>query len=230
MVRLVVVHSGQTILPELNPKLGVYAARVLGRRGVQLRLGTRVTGVSDEGVALSDGTVIPARTVVWAAGTAPSPMLADLPCAKQGGRVVADECLRVAEWPGVWALGDCARIPDGQGGWYPPTAPHALRQGMVLGRNLAAAIRGEAPRPFVFSALGQLASIGRRTGVANILGASFSGFLAWWMWRSIYLSKLPGLDRKVRVALDWTLDLLLEKDLVQLQAERSGQGEREAVA
>jgi NADH dehydrogenase len=189
-----------------------------------------VTGVSDEGVALSDGTVIPARTVVWAAGTAPSPRLADRPCAKQGGRFVADVCLRVAVGPGVWAVGECARIPDGQGGWYPPTAHHALRPGKVRGRNLAAAIRGEAPRPFVFSALGQLASIGRRTGVANILGASFSGFLAWWMWRSIYLSKLPGLDRKVRVALDWTLDLLLEKDLVQLQAERSGQGEREAVA
>jgi NADH dehydrogenase len=230
MVRLVLVHSGRTILPELHPKLGGYAARVLGRRGVELRLGVRVAGVSDDGVALSDGTVVPARTLVWTAGTAPSPMLADLPCASQGGRVVADECLRVPGWPGVWALGDCARIPDGNGGFYPPTAQHALRQGKVLGRNIAAAMRGSEPRPFVFSALGQLAAIGRRTGVANIMGASFSGFFAWWMWRSIYLSKLPGLDRKIRVALDWTLDLLLEKDLVQLQAERSGQREREAVA
>jgi NADH dehydrogenase len=188
-----------------------------------------VTGVSDDGVVLSDGTVIPARTIVWTAGTAPSPMLADLPCAKEGGRVVADQCLRVPEWPGVWALGDCARVPDGKGGFYPPTAQHALRQGRVLGRNIAAAIHGEEPRPFVFSTLGQLAAIGRRTGVASIMGTSFSGFLAWWMWRTIYLSKLPGLDRKIRVALDWTLDLLLQKDLVQLQAERSGQRERESV-
>jgi len=135
----------------------------------------------------------------------------------------------VTGWPGVWALGDCARVPDGNGGFYPPTAQHALRQGRVVGRNIAAAIRGEEPRPFVLSTLGQLAAIGRRTGVANIMGANFSGFLAWWMWRTIYLSKLPGLDRKIRVALDWTLDLLLQKDLVQLQAERSGQREREAV-
>jgi NADH dehydrogenase len=230
MVRLVLVHSGKAILPELHPKLGDYAGRVLSRRGVEVRLGARVTGVSDDGVTLSDGTVIPARTIVWTAGTAPSPMLADLPCAKQGGRVVADQCLRVNEWPGVWALGDCARVPDGKGGFYPPTAQHALRQGKVLGRNIAAAIRGEEPRPFVFSTLGQLAAIGRRTGVANVMGANFSGFLAWWMWRTIYLSKLPGLDRKIRVALDWTLDLLLQKDLVQLQAERSGQRERQTAA
>jgi NADH dehydrogenase len=229
MVRLVLVHSGETILPELHLKLGRYAARVLSRRGVELRLGTRVTGVSDGGVALSDGTMIPARTIVWTAGTAPSPLLAELPCAKQGGRIVADQCLRVPEWPGVWALGDCARVPDGNGGFNPPTAQHALRQGKVLGRNIAAAIRGEEPKPFVFSTLGQLAAIGRRTGVASLMGASFSGFIAWWMWRTIYLSKLPGLDRKIRVALDWTLDLLLEKDLVQFRAERSGQPQPEAV-
>jgi NADH dehydrogenase len=229
MLRLVLVHSGETILPELHLKLGRYAARVLSRRGVELRLGTRVTGVSDDGVALSDGTMIPARTIVWTAGTAPSPLLAELPCAKQGGRIVADQCLRVPEWPGVWALGDCARVPDGNGGFNPPTAQHALRQGKVLGRNIAAAIRGEEPKPFVFTTLGQLAAIGRRTGVASLMGASFSGFIAWWMWRTIYLSKLPGLDRKIRVALDWTLDLLLEKDLVQFRAERSGQPQPEAV-
>jgi NADH dehydrogenase len=221
MLRLVLVHSGRTILPELHPKLGAYAARVLGRRGVELRLGARVTEVADGGVTLSDGSMVPAHTVVWTAGTAPNPMLADLPCAREGGRVVADECLRVPEWPGVWALGDCARIPDGQGGFHPPTAQHALRQGRALGRNIAAAIRGEEPAPFRFSTLGQLAAIGRRTGVASIMGASFSGFLAWWLWRTIYLGKLPGLDRKVRVALDWTLDLLLEKDLVQLRVERT---------
>jgi NADH:ubiquinone reductase (H+-translocating) len=229
MLRLVLVHSGEAILPELHPKLGHYAARVLSHRGVELRLAVRVTDASDDGVALSDGTLIPARTIVWTAGTAPSPLVAELPCAKQGGRVVADQCLRVPEWPGVWALGDCARVPDGKGGFHPPTAQHALRQGKVLGRNIAAVIRGEEPQPFVFSTLGQLAAIGRRTGVASLMGASFSGFLAWWMWRTIYLSKLPGLDRKIRVALDWTLDLLLEKDLVQFRTERSGQPQPEAV-
>jgi NADH:ubiquinone reductase (H+-translocating) len=175
---------------------------------------------------------LPRRTAVGhrAGGLLGIRRLLELPCVKQGGRVVADECLRVPEWPGVWALGDCALVPDGKGGFYPPTAQHALRQGKALGQNIAAAIRGEESRAFAFSTLGQLAAIGRRTGVASIMGVSFSGFLAWWMWRTIYPSKLPGLDRKIRVALDWTLDLLLEKDLVQLQAERSGQREREAVA
>jgi NADH dehydrogenase len=97
-----------------------------------------------------------------------------------------------------------------------------------VGRNIAAAIQGRAARPFVFSTLGQLAATGRRTGVANILGFNFSGFLAWWLWRSIYLGKLPGLDRKIRVALDWTLDLLLEKDIVQLRTERTAAPEMAA--
>jgi NADH dehydrogenase len=226
MLRLVLVHSGQAILPELAPSLGRYAARELRRRGVDIRLGTRVTGVSDDGVSLSDGTVLPAQTIVWTAGTAPNPLLAELPSRHERGRVVADECLRVADWPNVWALGDCAQVPDGAGGVHPPTAQHALRQGRRVGQNIAAAIAGRPVRPFVFSTLGQLAAIGRRTGVASILGVNFSGFLAWWLWRSIYLSKLPGIDRKVRVALDWTLDLLFEKDLVQFRADRTR--EREA--
>ncbi len=227
MLRLVLVHSGQAILPELAPRLGAYAARELARRGVDIRLGTRVTGISDEGVSLSDGTTLPAQTIVWSAGTAPNPLLAELPCRQERGRVLADECLRVAGWPNVWALGDCAQVPDGGGGFHPPTAQHALRQGRTVGRNIAAALAGRPARPFVFSTLGQLAAIGRRTGVASILGLNFSGFLAWWLWRSIYLSKLPGIDRKVRVALDWTLDLLFVKDLVQLRADRSR--EREVV-
>lgn len=222
MIRLVLVHSGPGILPELDHGLGAYAARVLARRGVDIRLHTRVTGVTAEGVSLSDGTTIPAQTIVWTAGTSPSPLLAGLPCALEHGRVVADDCMRVPAWPGVWALGDCAMVPDRTSGKAcPPTAQHALRQGKVVARNIAAAIRGESPRPFVFSTLGQLAAIGRRTGVANILGWNFHGFVAWWLWRTIYLSKLPGFDRKVRVAMDWTLDLLFAKDIVQLPAERT---------
>lgn len=221
MLRVVLVHSGNAILPELGPGLGHYAARELGRRGVELRLGARVSAVTGELVRLGDGTEIPSRTVVWTAGTAPNPILAELPCMGEHGRILADECLRVPGWPGVWALGDCALVPDRRsGGFHPPTAQHALRQGRVLGRNLAAAILGREPRPFVFSTLGQLAAIGRRSGVAKIFGVQFSGFLAWWLWRTIYLGKLPGLDRKIRVALDWTLDLLLQKDIVQLRAER----------
>jgi NADH dehydrogenase len=121
----------------------------------------------------------------------------------------------------VWALGDCASIPDKETGRpYPPTAQHALRQGKILGANIAATLRGKAKRPFAFKTIGQLAAIGRRTGVAKILGVKFSGFIAWWLWRTIYLSKLPRLEKKLRVALDWTLDLAFSKDLVQFMPLR----------
>src|SRR5689334_20174985 len=124
--------------------------------------------------------------------------------------------------PGVWALGDCAAVPDSSTGKpYPSTAQHALRQGKVLARNIVAEIRGKPKKPFVFSTIGQLAAIGKRTGVANILGVTFSGFFAWWIWRTVYLSKLPRFEKKLRVALDWTLDLLFTKDLVQFQTFRA---------
>ena len=221
-VRMVLVHPGPVILPELSEKLGRYAQKKLARRGVEIHLNARVTAVTDEGVQLSDGTSIKTRTIVWTAGTAPNPLLAELACAKDHGRLIANEFLEVPDWPGVWALGDCALIPDPKTGKpYPPTAQHALREGRVLARNIAAAIRGGRKRPFVFSTLGQLASIGRRVGVANILGINFSGFIAWWLWRTIYLSKLPRFEKKVRVALDWTLDLLFSKDLVQFNTFRS---------
>jgi NADH dehydrogenase len=143
-------------------------------------------------------------------------LLEDLPCEKQRGRLLVDETLAVKQWPGVWAIGDCALIPDRKrAGFYPPTAQHAIREGRVLAANVVAHMRGGAKKAFVFSTIGQLAAIGRRTGVANILGVNFSGFIAWWLWRTIYLSKLPRLEKKLRVALDWTLDLLFSKDLVQ---------------
>ena len=221
-VRMVLVHPGPVILPELSEKLGRYAQKKLAQRGVDIRLNARVTGVTDDGVQLSDGTLIRTKTIVWTAGTAPNPLLADLACNKDHGRIVANEFLEVPNWPGVWAVGDCATIPDPQTGKpYPPTAQHALREGRVLARNIAAALRGGRKQPFVFSTLGQLASIGRRVGVANILGFNFSGFIAWWLWRTIYLSKLPRTEKKVRVALDWTLDLLFSKDLVQFNTFRS---------
>ena len=221
-IRMVLVHSGAVILPELSEKLGRYAQKKLEQRGVEMRLNVRVTGVTDEGVQLSDGTLIKTKTVVWTAGTAPNPLLGDLACSKDHGRIVANEFLEVPDWPGVWALGDCALIPDPKTGKpYPPTAQHALRQGRVLARNIVAAMNGGRKKPFVFSTLGQLASIGRRVGVANIFGINFSGFIAWWMWRTIYLSKLPRTEKKLRVALDWTLDLLFSKDLVQFSTGRA---------
>jgi NADH dehydrogenase len=135
---------------------------------------------------------------------------------------MVDEYLQVVDWPGVWALGDCAVVPNGKTGkCCPPTAQHALREGKVLAHNLIAAIRGGQKKAFSFSTIGQLAAIGRRTGVANIMGINFSGFFAWWLWRTIYLSKLPRFEKKLRVALDWTLDLVFSKDLVQFLTVRA---------
>jgi NADH dehydrogenase len=221
-LRLVLVHPGPVILPELSPKLGKYAQQKLVQRGIDIRLNTRVTGISEQGVALSDGTCLPTYTTIWTAGTSPNPLLQALPCQKERGRVLVNEYMEVPEWPGVWALGDCTLVPDRHTGtYYPPTAQHALRQGKTLAYNLTAAVRGGQKKAFVFSTIGQLAAIGRRTGVANILGINFSGFIAWWLWRSIYLSKLPRFEKKVRVALDWTLDLLFSKDLVQFLTVRA---------
>ena len=184
-------------------------------------LNARLQSLDGDAVVLSDGQRVDARTVVWTAGNAANPALADVPCAMERGRIVVDPFLRVPGLPGVWALGDCAHIADrATGGAFPPTAQHALREGRRVARNIVAELRRERMTPFAFSTIGLLATIGRRTGVANILGVNFSGFVAWWLWRTIYLAKLPRLEKKVRVALDWTLDVLFSKDLVQFSERR----------
>jgi NADH dehydrogenase len=221
MLRLVLVHSGQVILPELGEQLGRYAHEKLSARGVEIRTGVKVVELSDDEVCLNDGTRITSSTLVWTAGTAPNPLLATLPCQTKGGRVLVNECLEVPGWPGVWALGDCALVPDPlTGGSHPPTGQHALREAKAAARNVTATFRGTAKQPFRFKTIGQLAAIGRRTGVARILGFNFSGVIAWSLWRTIYLSKLPRIEKKVRVVLDWMLDLLFSKDLVQFQTVR----------
>jgi NADH dehydrogenase len=222
MVRFVLVGAGPAVLPELSPKLGAYAQKKLAQRKIELVLSTKVESVTDQEVKLSNGTSIRTNTLIWTGGTAPHPLLSTLPCQLERGRPLVNEFLEVPGWPGVWAVGDCAAIHDPRSGkLYPPTAQHALRQGKVLARNLEATIRGGAKKPFAFSMLGQLAAIGKRAGVANILGLNFSGFGAWCLWRTIYLSKLPRLEKKIRVALNWTLDLFFSKDLVQISRARA---------
>jgi NADH dehydrogenase len=216
MLRIVLVHSGPVILPELDEQLGAYAQRKLAGRKVEIHLNAKVEGFSGRAVRLSDGTTIHTNTLLWTAGTSPNPLLETIPCAKERGRLLVTETLELQAWPGVWALGDCAAIPDRRTGrFYPPTAQHALREAKVVAHNIIASVRGTAKKRFEFSTIAQLAAIGRRTGVANILGINFSGFIAWWLWRTIYLSKLPRLEKKLRVAFDWTLDLIFSKDLVQ---------------
>jgi NADH dehydrogenase len=222
MVRFLLVDAGPAILPELSPSLGAYAQKKLARRKIEILLSTKVESVADQEVKLSNGTSIRTNTLIWTGGNAPHPLLSALPCQMERGRPLVNDFLEIPEWPGVWAVGDCAAIHDPcSGKLYPPTAQHALRQGKVLARNLEATIRGGVKTPFVFSMLGQLAAIGKRTGVANILGVNFSGFVAWFLWRSIYLSKLPRLEKKIRVALNWTLDLFFSKDLVRISTARA---------
>lgn len=222
MLRVVLVHAGDVILPELSEKLGRYAQEKIAERGVEIHFKTLVKEMNDREVILSDGTNITTNTVIWTAGTAPNPMLDQLPCEKISGKICTNEFMQVEGFEGVWAVGDCASIPDKKTGKpFPPTAQHAIRQGKILAHNITASIKGGGQKPFEFSTIGQLASIGKRTGVAQILGYKFSGFIAWWLWRTIYLMKLPRFEKKLRVALDWMLDLIFTKDLVQFLTLRA---------
>jgi NADH dehydrogenase len=142
--------------------------------------------------------------------------------AKERGRIKVDAHLQVDGFEGVWALGDCALVPDSAtGGYCPPTAQHASREGKVVAHNIVASVYGKPQEPFSFKTIGLLAAIGRRTGVARIFGVNFSGFLAWFLWRGIYWSKLPRIEKKVRVAIDWALDVFFSKDFVQYLDQRA---------
>ena len=179
--------------------------------------GARVASYDGSVVMLSDGTSIPAQTVIWTAGVTPSPVIASLPCEKEKGRIRVNKYLAVPELIGLWAAGDCAAVPDIKTGrFHPPTAQHGLREGLVAAGNIEAAIVGRPLRPFTFTTLGQLATIGRRTGVALVFGIKFSGFIAWWLWRMVYLMKLPRLAKKLRVLMAWTLDLFFGREIEQM--------------
>ncbi len=233
------MHTGNVILPELGPKLGAYAQKKLAQRGVEIRLDTKVLQVDENQIRLSDGSCIGAQTIIWTAGTSPNTLIARLPCRLDGGRVVTNGFLEVPDWTGrVSGRSEIVRPFSIRktGRPYPPTAQHAVRQGKTVAKNVYAAVRGGRKTRFSFSTLGLLAAIGRRTGVANIFGFNFSGFAAWFLWRTIYLSKLPRFEKKIRVALDWSLDLLFSKDLVNFleltpQIEsRSNQQEPDALS
>jgi NADH dehydrogenase len=214
-----VVHPGNFILPELGEELGRYAERKLRERKVEVIKGPRVANYDGVVVTLSDGTSIPTATLIWTAGIKPSPVIESLPCQKERGRLLVNEDMSVPGVSGLWAAGDCAAIPDvrsGTGKFYPPTAQHALREGVLVARNIEAAILGRPVKPFRFKMLGMLASIGHHTGVAMIFGIKFSGFIAWCFWRSVYLMKLPRLGKKLRVMASWTLDIFFGQEIEQM--------------
>jgi NADH dehydrogenase len=215
-VRVVMIHGGPVILPELGEALGLYAQEKLRERQVEIKLRTKVIAYKDGAVQCDDGEKVATETLVWAAGVTPSPILKEIPWELQKGRVVVDPTLEVPRFANVWAVGDCAAIIDPISKTpYPPTAQHALREGRRVGKNIYARLRGKKTTPFVYKAPGQLASIGRRTGVARIFGLKFSGVVGWALWRSIYVMKLPRLEKKLRVMLQWALDVVFERDLGQ---------------
>ena len=225
-IRVVLVHSGNRILPEVNESLSKYALQKLQASGVEVLLETRVQSCTERSVSLSNGETIPSHTFVWAAGVSPNPLLAELELPlHKNGRLAVDETLQATGASRVWALGDSAAVPDVvTGRLCPPTAQFALRQGTLLANNLAAIIRGQSPQPFRHKSLGLLAGLGRHSAVAEICGLRFSGFIAWWLWRTIYLLKMPGFERKLRIALDWILDIFFPRDIVYLRPLHSARG------
>ena len=217
-VQVVVVHPGKFLLPELGEELGRYTEKKLAQRKVEIIKGARVAAYDGSVVKLTDGTSIPAATLIWTAGVKPSAAIESLDCKKERGRLLVNEYLAVPGVSGLWAAGDCAAVPDGYetGKFFPPTAQHGMREAIRAAKNIEAAIDDRPLKPFVFTTLGQLATIGRRTGVAMVFGFKFSGLIAWGMWRGIYLMKLPRLAKKLRVVMDWTLDLLFGREIEQM--------------
>jgi NADH:ubiquinone reductase (H+-translocating) len=216
-IRTVLIDVQNRILPELSDALAEFTERTLRKRGVEFRLGVKVRSADASGVDLDDGTRIETQTFVWAGGVAPNRLVAKLPCAGARGRVSVSADLAVPGFPGLWAIGDCAEVfPPGGGKPYPPTAQHALREGVHVAGNMIRYLDGEPLRPFAFTMVGQMAHLGEHKAVAMIGGFKLSGFPAWWLWRTYYLFRIPTLERKIRVAIDWTLDLFFTRDTVKV--------------
>jgi NADH:ubiquinone reductase (H+-translocating) len=211
--RWVLVDAASRILPEIPPPLGDYAAAELRSRGVEIQVDTTLESVSADEAVLGNGTHIPTNTLVWTAGVAPNPVLREwgLPLDEKG-RVQVDELLRVLGHEHVWALGDCARVPNARSGRPdPPTCQHALRQARRLARNLV----GPA-EPYSYLMLGQVATLGMHKGIAEVLGVRLRGFLGWWVTRTYHLYQVPTTQRKLRIVVDWTVSLFFRRDIAEL--------------
>jgi len=211
--RWVLVDAAPKILPEIPRRLGEYAARELTERGVGIHVGTTLESVSADEAVLGDGTHIPTHTLVWTAGVRPNPLLRELGVPlDERGRVEVDELLRVPGRDGVWALGDCARVPNTRSSEPdPPTCQHALRQARRLAKNLTG-----PPAPYGYRMLGQVATLGRYKGIADVLGVRLRGFVGWFVTRTYHLYQLPLTQRRTRVVVDWTVALLFRRDVVEL--------------
>ena len=208
-IRTIVVQPGDRLLPELSAELAAYATRKLKERGVEVLLNSSIASATDDLVELKSGEQIQTRTLIWAAGVRPNPLIADLPATKGKHHGLAvDACCQVPNHANVWALGDCAEIPNAAtNGTYAPTAQNATREGKLVAQNIVGRLRKKPPKPFRYTPMGELALVGRHSGVARIYGYNFSGLLAWAMWRGVYLAKMPGVGQRGRILSDWLLDI-----------------------
>jgi len=222
--RVVLVHAGPYLLPSFGERLGRYTTRKLERAGIELLLGRRVIAVHADGITLDGGEEVMAGTVVSTVGNAPHPIVAAIPGAPLDARgwIVADPTFAVPGLERVWAIGDCASIRDpSTGQLMPATAQHAVREGPHAARNVLAVLDGRAPAPFDYREVGMLVSLGRYKGAGVVFGVKVSGLLAWILWRGYYLLRIPSLDRRIRIALDWALDFVLPRDVVQINVRRT---------
>lgn len=221
-IRMVLIEMRDRLAQELPEQIGSYARRNLEARGVEIWLEARVERYADGVLHMADGRSLAADTVIWTAGIRPSPLISQVAAERVEGddRLPTDEFLRVRGYDTLWAVGDCALIPNDDGRTYqPPTAQHAVRQGRHVARNIAAALRGAPLEPFSYGGLGMLATLGRHRGVGQVYGIRLKGFAAWFAWRTYYLFALPRWERRLRVAFDWTLDLLFPPDIVEMKLE-----------
>jgi NADH dehydrogenase len=222
-IRTILIQSGNRLLPEMSEELAEFALQKLCNSGVEVILNTRVVGATANSVKLSNGNIIPTKTIVWSGGVSPNSLITNLPCEHdKSGRIVVDKYLEVPQFKGVYAVGDCAYITDPYTGKScPPTAQHAIREGAVVAKNIIAAIedgrRLDDKEAFDYKTKGMMASIGKRTGIGNLLGIEVQGFLAWWIWRNYYLVNLPTLQKKIRVMSDWMLDIFFKRDVTMLK-------------
>ncbi len=221
-VRVVLIHSRDQIVPEISPKLREFARRKMEKAGVEIMLNARVSFATPEGVGVQGGQFVAGGTIICTVGSSSAPVTERLQVAKEKGRILTDPDMRVRGQKNVWAIGDCSYTMNAQNGQpSPTTGQFAERQGRQCAQNVLRAVRGESTKPFYFKQLGELCAIGGHSAVADLMGMQLSGFIAWFIWRGIYLFKLPTLARKFQVGFDWAWLLLYPRDLAHVKMQRT---------